>query len=85
MQASSETKCRRTVPVDLNRLIIPNPCDFGWENMTGDDKRRLCSQCDRYVYNLSEMTAREAVRRCDQKTNRLGRRRNELDDFRRET
>lgn len=52
---------KKSVSVDLNRLIIPNPCDFGWQNMTGDDQRRLCGQCDRHVYNLSAMTADEAI------------------------
>lgn len=31
-----------------------------WEEMSGDDRVRLCGGCSRQVYNLSDMTASEA-------------------------
>lgn len=52
---------QRSIPLDLNRLVIPNPCTIDWETMTGDDRVRHCSQCERNVYNLSEMPKSEAI------------------------
>jgi hypothetical protein len=44
----------------LDRLTIPRPCPISWDSMTGDERVRLCSQCKTNVYNLSEMTRKEA-------------------------
>lgn len=49
------------IPIDLNRLVIPDPCDIGWENMDGDDLQRHCSRCDHTVYNLTAMTPEQAA------------------------
>ncbi|MFK7819043.1 MAG: hypothetical protein AB8G99_10015 [Planctomycetaceae bacterium] len=46
----------------LNRSSIPNPCPVAWDDMTGDDKSRHCSQCDKSVYHLSNRTAQEATK-----------------------
>ncbi len=46
---------------DLNRLVIPTPCTRGWDQMTGDDRKRFCGQCQKYVYNLSDMSRLEIV------------------------
>lgn len=43
-------------------LPIPRPCSVSWESMTGDDRRRLCSQCQEHVHDVSAMTEREARR-----------------------
>jgi carboxypeptidase family protein len=44
----------------LDRLRIPNPCPADWAQMIGDQQVRYCTECDKYVYNLSNMTRREA-------------------------
>ena len=44
----------------LDHLRIASPCPVGWEQMTGDDRKRHCSLCDLHVYNISEMTRKEA-------------------------
>lgn len=44
----------------LDKVIIAAPCTVSWDSMVGDNTSRLCSGCSRNVYNLSDMTAREA-------------------------
>lgn len=45
----------------LNQINIATPCPASWENMTGDELSRHCSQCDKKVFHLSNMTATEAA------------------------
>ncbi|MDX6611174.1 MAG: hypothetical protein QOD75_360 [Blastocatellia bacterium] len=45
----------------LNSLSIASPCPVDWTQMTGDDQKRHCSLCDLHVYNISEMTRKEAA------------------------
>lgn len=45
----------RALPL-LSTLQVASPCKAAWETMRGDDRVRLCSSCDRKVYNLSAMT-----------------------------
>jgi len=40
----------------LNSLRIASPCPVGWEQMTGDERKRHCRLCDLHVYNISEMS-----------------------------
>lgn len=44
----------------LDRVQITTPCATNWEAMQGDDRVRHCSQCDKHVYNLSQMTRQQA-------------------------
>jgi hypothetical protein len=44
----------------LDRVEIISPCTADWDGMTGTDQIRYCSECHKYVYNLSQMTRREA-------------------------
>ena len=44
----------------LDRIEIGSPCNNNWDEMTGSDQIRYCAECDKYVYNLSAMTRREA-------------------------
>ena len=44
----------------LDRVEISSPCTANWDEMKGTEQIRYCSECDKYVYNLSEMTRREA-------------------------
>jgi hypothetical protein len=40
-------------------LHIASPCHVGWEQMTGNERVRLCDSCQLNVYNFSEMTRAE--------------------------
>jgi hypothetical protein len=42
---------------------IKQRCSADWEKMRGDDKRRFCEHCQRYVHNVSAMSRadREAL------------------------
>ena len=45
---------------ELDNLRTASPCPVGWEQMTGDERVRLCRLCNLHVYNISEMTRGEA-------------------------
>ena len=45
----------------LSNVRIASPCTARWEDMTGDEKRRHCAQCNLDVFNFSAMTAPEAA------------------------
>lgn len=44
----------------LARIGVASPCSVDWDTMTGDERARFCGQCEKHVYNLSEMTRKEA-------------------------
>lgn len=44
----------------LNNIKIASPCSADWDEMLGDNCKRFCSHCKLNVYNLSEMTQRNA-------------------------
>jgi hypothetical protein len=44
----------------LKHAKVASPCSVDWESMIGDARRRFCGQCELNVYNLSEMSRREA-------------------------
>jgi hypothetical protein len=52
---------KREIKSLLNSVVIKTPCSEKWESMTGDDKVRLCGQCNLNVHNLSNMTDVEAA------------------------
>jgi hypothetical protein len=45
----------------LESITVASPCEASWEEMVGDDRVRFCRRCQRNVYNLSEMSRREAL------------------------
>jgi len=49
-------------PVTLENVRVASPCTASWEQMTGDDRVRHCQDCKLNVYNLSEMTRKDAER-----------------------
>jgi hypothetical protein len=51
---------KRTSPLDNVRVAAP--CSAGWDKMVGTERVRFCGQCSLNVYNLSEMTKRDAER-----------------------
>ncbi len=44
----------------LDRIKIASPCPADWNEMYGDERKRFCAECKLNVYNLSDMTRREA-------------------------
>ena len=54
-----EAKQRAKLPV-LPNLRVATPCSADWAAMTGDDRVRACADCNKNVYNISEMTRDEA-------------------------
>ena len=55
----AELEARKRLPV-LPNLRVAAPCTADWNAMTGDARVRACAQCNKHVYNLSEMTRDEA-------------------------
>jgi hypothetical protein len=51
----------RTALEILKDARIASPCPAKWEDMSGDDRRRYCAQCDKHVYSLADMKAEEAL------------------------
>ncbi len=47
---------------NLDVIQVSKPCQADWEQMTGDDKHRFCSHCNKWVHNLSAMPTEEAER-----------------------
>lgn len=46
--------------LDLDNLLLAYPCPIKWESMDGNERERLCKQCSKKVYNISDMTKVEA-------------------------
>jgi len=51
-----------TPPITLENVRVASPCQTSWEKMQGDDRVRHCQECKLNVYNLSEMTRKDAER-----------------------
>lgn len=60
---------RYTYP--LGSVKIASPCSANWDDMIGNERSRFCGQCDLNVYNLSDMTKREAEALINQTEGRL--------------
>src|SRR5215468_5403492 len=43
----------------LDQLKIVSPCSTDWDQMSGDEKRRFCVECDKFVYDFSQMTRQQ--------------------------
>jgi hypothetical protein len=44
----------------LDNLMIAAPCDVDWDEMVGGDTVRKCSECRLNVYNIENLTSKEA-------------------------
>ncbi|MBY0524857.1 MAG: hypothetical protein K2R98_15740 [Gemmataceae bacterium] len=44
----------------LDDVRIASPCTASWDAMVGSDRVRYCQQCQKNVYNLSNMSRQEA-------------------------
>jgi|SRR5690349_1040401 len=45
---------------DRSELSIRTPCPKRWEELSGDGRKRFCSECSLHVHNAAAMTRREA-------------------------
>jgi hypothetical protein len=45
----------------LDEVRIASPCPARWEDMVGDNRSRHCRSCNKTVYDLSELTATQAL------------------------
>ena len=54
-----EAKRRARLPV-LPNIRVASPCSADWNAMTGDERVRACGDCNKHVYNISELTREEA-------------------------
>jgi len=43
----------------LDQLKVVSPCSTDWDRMSGDEKKRFCSECDKFVYDFSRMTRKQ--------------------------
>jgi hypothetical protein len=55
----------------LDCVTVATPCTADWGRMRGDEQVRFCGQCRKHVYNLSAMTADEALGLIEQKEGNL--------------
>lgn len=44
----------------VSQAFIETPCEVSWDKMTGNDSVRFCSQCSLNVYNIANLTDKEA-------------------------
>lgn len=54
-----EINARARLPV-LDNIRVAAPCAASWDAMAGDARVRACGDCQKNVYNLSELTREEA-------------------------
>jgi|GEM_PF-868440 len=65
-----EITARARLPV-LDNIRVAAPCSASWDAMVGDARVRACGDCQKNVYNLSEMTRDEAEHLIREKEGRL--------------
>ena len=55
----------------LSNVKVAAPCVVSWDRMTGDDRARFCSLCQKNVYNLSVLTTDEITALIREKEGKL--------------
>jgi len=48
-----------TLPTEPETLRIVRPCTRRWDDLTGDETRRFCTDCSTLVHNLDRMSRPE--------------------------
>ena len=66
MKSSTPQPCR----VSLDVIEVASPCPAQWADMQGDERVRLCRDCNLHVYNLSDMTRADAEALLSQRVGR---------------
>jgi len=54
-----EARDKRRLPL-LDNIRVATPCRASWDRMLGDERVRHCHDCNKNVFNLSDMTRDEA-------------------------
>lgn len=58
----ADTPCMTHEDLELLAHVrIASPCAMKWSDMQGDEKKRLCGQCNLHVHKVSALTTAEAV------------------------
>jgi len=57
--------------IRLQQIRIASPCTVSWDDMSGDDRSRFCSDCRLNVYNFAAMTQAEAEQLIAEKEGRV--------------
>src|SRR5207247_234468 len=65
-----EARARAKLPI-LDNIRVATPCRADWNAMVGDERARHCAQCDKQVFNLSELTRAEAEALIEEKAGKL--------------
>ena len=50
-----------TAPHPFDRIRVARPCNSSWDLMTGDGRKRHCSNCSKDVYNVEGLSRDEAM------------------------
>lgn len=45
----------------LYTIKLDYVCPYGWNNMWGDDRIRFCGACEKNVYNISQLSKKDAL------------------------
>ncbi|MEO8704371.1 MAG: hypothetical protein ABI867_30230 [Kofleriaceae bacterium] len=69
-QLLEDAKARARLPV-LDNIRVASPCGADWAKMAGDARSRHCGDCQKTVYNLSDLTRDEAEALIIEKEGRL--------------
>jgi len=59
LAALDAARAKARLPI-FDNLKVAAPCHAPWDKMTGDARVRHCGDCNKNVYNLSNMTRAEA-------------------------
>jgi hypothetical protein len=62
---------KETAASYLERVYVASPCSAEWDAMLGGERSRLCTSCDRAVYNIAGLTADEAATLIGKKQGRM--------------
>ena len=55
----SQSNHKNSLPV-LPQVQIDTPCHADWGSMAGDEQKRFCGSCQKYVHDLSKMDTESA-------------------------
>src|SRR5262245_27507793 len=54
---------------NLDRLTLKTNCPVPWATMTGDERVRFCSQCNKRVFNIESLSRSEAEKLISDRAN----------------
>lgn len=53
----------------LDNLILSYSCPINWDSMDGNERERFCKQCSKTVFNISDLSKKEANAYLDKRAN----------------